>query len=329
MPVVWSVIGWQCVAMADPFRILSIDGGGVRGAFSASFLAELERRSGKRIVDHFDLICGTSTGGLLALALAFEHPAARILEFYERDGPRIFPMNKASTLARRARHWYSAKHDGRTLAETLKQLLGQSTKLGQASVRLVIPAFDVDLGRPVCFKTPHHESLTTDLHRAAWEIGMATASAPTYFEPFVSSWGTRYVDGGVWANRPAMVGIVEAVAFLGVPVERIHVLCVGTTGAGYRLGNLVASGKLPWAIGGQPFDMILHANEWAATFQARLLLGDRFREVDYETATPIPMDDCRCVPELRGMGEQAAKERGDAVLRAFFSTPKCGSPLSR
>ena len=73
------------------FRILSLDGGGVKGTFTASFLAELERMTGKRVVDHFDLITGTSTGGIIAIALGLGVGTEAILGFYERDGPAIFP----------------------------------------------------------------------------------------------------------------------------------------------------------------------------------------------------------------------------------------------
>jgi patatin-like phospholipase/acyl hydrolase len=73
------------------FRILSLDGGGIKGAFTAAVLAEWEKRTGRVIVDHFDLIAGTSTGGIIALGLGLGLPAGEILEFYEKQGPKIFP----------------------------------------------------------------------------------------------------------------------------------------------------------------------------------------------------------------------------------------------
>src|SRR6516162_8324692 len=76
---------------SQPFRILSLDGGGIMGAFAASALATFERATGRRIVEHFDLITGTSTGGIIAVGLAMGASAAEICSFYETQGPNIFP----------------------------------------------------------------------------------------------------------------------------------------------------------------------------------------------------------------------------------------------
>src|SRR4051794_19029634 len=71
-------------------RILSIDGGGLKGALPAAFLAEVEEATGKRIVDNFDLITGTSTGGIIAIGLGLGIPAREILRFYQSHGPAVF-----------------------------------------------------------------------------------------------------------------------------------------------------------------------------------------------------------------------------------------------
>jgi uncharacterized protein len=77
--------------MTKPFKILAIDGGGIKGLYSAKILEHLENRFNCSISDHFDLICGTSTGGLIGLALAMKIPASKISEFYEQYGKVIFP----------------------------------------------------------------------------------------------------------------------------------------------------------------------------------------------------------------------------------------------
>jgi len=81
-------------------QILAIDGGGIKGVFPAAFLAKIEETTGKRIVDHFDLIVGTSTGGIIAIGLALGLPASEILQFYESYGPKIFAGNRYVRLAR-------------------------------------------------------------------------------------------------------------------------------------------------------------------------------------------------------------------------------------
>src|ERR1700739_4025534 len=76
------------------FRILALAGGGIRGAFTASVLAELEKQTGTRCAERFDLITGTSTGGLLAIALAMGHPAQELCDLYRRNGKKIFPLER-------------------------------------------------------------------------------------------------------------------------------------------------------------------------------------------------------------------------------------------
>ena len=77
-----------------PFRILALDGGGIKGTFTAAALAAWEKDSGRRVCEHFDLITGTSTGGILAIGLGLGLPAERILQFYREQGPRIFPITR-------------------------------------------------------------------------------------------------------------------------------------------------------------------------------------------------------------------------------------------
>jgi len=124
------------------FRILSLDGGGIKGTFTAAVLAELEQMTGKRIADHFDLITGTSTGGLIAIALGLGIPAKEILKFYEDKGPAIFPM---VGLHGRVKHslswWFGPKFSATDLRNAIGSVLG-NRKLGESKCRLVIPSFN-------------------------------------------------------------------------------------------------------------------------------------------------------------------------------------------
>src|SRR5688572_19194246 len=88
-----------------PFRILSLDGGGIKGTFTSAVLAGLEEMTHKRIIDHFDLITGTSTGGIIAVALGLGVPAADLLQLYVKEGPAIFPIPRAGILAWVAEKW--------------------------------------------------------------------------------------------------------------------------------------------------------------------------------------------------------------------------------
>ena len=211
----------------ERFQILSLDGGGFKGLFSAAVLAKLEEKTEHKITDHFDLITGTSTGGLIAIGLGLGMSPKEIVQFYVQEGPKIF----ANTLGwRSVLQWIGRKFPQNRLASALKSKSAFSQKLlGQSSKRLVIPTYNLGTDQVRVFKTPHHPRLTTDLNIPAWKIALATSAAPTFFPACREINHMRLIDGGVWANNPAMVGVVEAVSMLNVPLEAIKVFSIGTT----------------------------------------------------------------------------------------------------
>src|SRR5207237_9891910 len=128
---------------AGPFRVLSLDGGGIRGAYAAAFLASVEEMSGKTLVDYFDLIVGTSTGGIIAAALGLGLSAKRVLDFYEQHGPAIFPSaSKIDRVLARMRRFSRPKFSAAGLEKALKEVF-DGRLLGESRCRLVIPAYEV------------------------------------------------------------------------------------------------------------------------------------------------------------------------------------------
>jgi patatin-like phospholipase/acyl hydrolase len=206
-------------------RVLSLDGGGLKGVFSAAVLANLEEDLGGPIRDYFDLIVGTSTGGLIAIGLGLGKSPAAMLEFYTKTGPDIFPQRLLNRAFLKARQVVSAKLNPEPLYEAMRKIYGRDTKLGQSSKRLVLTSFDLNRNVPVLLKTAHAPNLKRDCRLLAWQVGAATSAAPTYF-PAIDFGMGRLVDGGVWAGNPAMVGALEATEVLGVPRENISVLSI-------------------------------------------------------------------------------------------------------
>jgi patatin-like phospholipase/acyl hydrolase len=251
-----------------PFQILSLDGGGVKGLFAAAVLAKLEDDCGVRITDHFDLIAGTSTGGLIAIALGLGMRPRELVDFYVRDVPLVF----RNTLGLRTpRHVLRSKFDGAILETALRRRFGDR-RFGESSKRLVIPSFNLADNDVYIFRTPHHPRLKRDWKAAAWKVGMATASAPTYFRTFDGIDGLRLVDGGVWANNPTMVAVVEAAGVLGVPATQISVLNIGTTDAVLRPPRrLDGAGLASWSFAISK--VLLHAQGLSAMNQAGHLLS--------------------------------------------------------
>lgn len=209
----------------ERFQVLSLDGGGAKALFTAHVLARLEADLGVRVTDHFDLIAGTSAGGILALSLGAGLRPAEIVEHYTALTERVFPRSRQARwryVPRAVRPAYS----GTVLRKVLVEVLG-SRLLRDSSKRLIVPSWDVQRGEVHIFKTPHHERLRRDGRIPMVDVAMATTAAPTYFEAARVD-DQRLIDGGVWANNPSVVAIGEAVSMLAVPLDAIRILNVGT-----------------------------------------------------------------------------------------------------
>jgi uncharacterized protein len=157
-------------------------------------------------------------------------PAEQILQFYKEQGPKIFPnITAQQKLSLNIRHLWEPKYSAEPLREALKGVFGEK-RLKDTKCRLLIPAYDVVAGRVFLFKTRHDRRFIFDEDALVVEIALATAAAPTFFEQAKVSAhsGAIYVDGGVWANCPALVAVTEAVSCLGVPLDSIDLLRVGT-----------------------------------------------------------------------------------------------------
>jgi predicted acylesterase/phospholipase RssA len=227
------------------FQILALDGGGVKALFTAHVLARLEEDLGVSVTDSFDLIAGTSAGGIVALALGAGLCPSEIVTHYADLITTVFPERRRRPLRipnRVRRPAYSADDLRAALTGVLgDRLLGQSTK------RLVIPSWDVHNGEVHIFKTPHHERLRRDWRIKMVDVAMATSAAPTFF-PSAPVDGVRLIDGGVWANNPSVIAITEARSMLGADLDHMRVLNIGTMDAVSRPAPALDNGGLlAWA----------------------------------------------------------------------------------
>lgn len=308
--------------MTEPFRILSIDGGGIRGVLPAAFLAALEKTSGVPTRDRFDLIAGTSTGGIIALGLGLGFSAEEMLDFYRAHGPRIFPSNGPAHLLRSLMGFLRRRYDAATLRSALATVFGER-RLAEATPRLVIPASSAQTGDVYIYKTPHHPRLTFDGHELVVDIAMATAAAPTYFSVHRGANGIPLIDGGLWANNPIMVAVVEAMAYLQIPASRVRVLSLGTGERPMRLSGFAQRNGGGFAWMGSVVEWILHGQSVSATNQARLLVG---KESVVRVQPVLPrhhaLDDASGIDELIALGCETARGESPKVARLFPPTTK-------
>ena len=308
-------------------RILSIDGGGIRGIFPAALLAGLERdfASGHPISDYFDLVAGTSTGGIIALGLGASLSAAALRDLYVQRGGEIFPpagadcVGRLTAWLRKKRQYFRYSYDQDALRRVLTETLGDRL-LEVSRLRLCIPAFDGRHSEVFVFKTPHHADYKFDRFERMVNIGLATAAAPTYFKPLEHG-GYILVDGGIWANNPLMLAVIEALTCFDVTWDQIDVLSLGCGNDPFYVteAQRERGGLIQWR---NAIEAAMRLQSLAATNQARLLLGPpAVTRIDAPNFTPrIELDDWqRSVTELLPAAEVAVAKYGDEIRQRFLT----------
>ncbi|NNJ26489.1 patatin-like phospholipase family protein [Alienimonas chondri] len=346
------------------FRILSLDGGGLRGSFGAGFLAALERRvvpaTGKSLASHFDLLAGTSTGGILACGLAAGLTAERLVQFYREQGPEIFhprepfrPRTSVRPLYPFA-NWIFRRKTGMPMDEMFRArycpfhltdafvtAFGDRTLGDLNQARLIVPAVNLSKGAIHIFRTAHlpaGRGCQSDIKIV--DLLVAATAAPTYF-PHKMIGDEAFCDGGVWANNPTVLAVAEAVALSSgaeslddpradrasdlekaVDVSGIEVLSLGTGRATYSLSPPGAdAGSLFWAR--HIADVMGHSMQQGTELPAEFFLGDRLTGVNFDIPDASwTLDAADKVEELFAMGEAAAEERGDEVIERFFRSER-------
>lgn len=292
------------------FRILSLDGGGIKGVFTAAFLARLERDylGGESIGKYFDLVAGTSTGGLIALCLACGKTAQDALDLYLKHGAAIFePVS-----------WRMLKAGFATepLHDAVRAVLGDRV-LGDASLRLCIPAVNARRAEPCIFKTPHHPDYSFDATERMIDVALATTAAPTFFQPHATA---DYVllDGGLIANNPVMVALVDALSCFGLARRQVRILSIG---AGARqpfiTEDQMTGGRAAWST---IHDSFIYYADKNANGQAGLLIGrDHMVRVilEGEDAEIEMTDATRAIERLPAAADRAIAAYADKIV-AFF-----------
>jgi predicted acylesterase/phospholipase RssA len=238
-----------------PLHVLALDGGGIRGVIPATMLAEIEKRTGKRIAEMFELVAGTSTGGILALGLTIPHPndptrprytAQELVAMYAEKGHLIFSLSLGRRLLTLF-GLFGSKYAVRGLDQTLRAYFGDS-RLKDAITEVLITSYDLEK-RDSWFLARHKARANSAVNDFPMvHVARATSAAPTYFRPerLATDPPTAMIDGGVHSNNPAMCAWVEAVKLHGE--QDILVVSLGTgqvkTPISYRTAR--AWGLIGW-----------------------------------------------------------------------------------
>ncbi|WP_434632092.1 patatin-like phospholipase family protein [Chromobacterium sp. CV08] len=292
-----------------PYRILSIDGGGLRGIVALVVLDRLDRAApGWR--DGINMYAGTSTGALIAMGLARGLTPGQLLGRYREDGPSLFSRSLAWRL-KTLNGLIGPRYDGKERERVCRQVLGETSTLasllrdGGRRGHVLVPAFNLD-GDPRLpdgqrrWKPKVYHNLPTrdgsdDGVETAWRVAMRSTAAPTYFPSF-----DGFVDGGVFANNPAMCALAQtrdARLRTPIPLESVAMLSLGTGVNAIRLAGDADWGDLQW--GRDIVDLLMDGVNDVADFQARQLLGARrYLRVSALLDQPVPLDDVRQMARL-------------------------------
>jgi hypothetical protein len=298
-------------------RILAIDGGGIKGVFPASFLATIEDTIGDNVANYFDLIAGTSTGGIIALGLGLGFSAKEILTFYEELGATVF---KGNSFLRFVRQLGFSKYSQQPLKMVLESKFGER-RFGESNKRLVIPSLNLETGEVYIYKTSHHPRLERDYKVKAVDIALATAAAPTYFPTYHSATGTPLIDGGMWANNPVGMAVVEAIGVLNWPRNSLKVLSLGctTTPLNVGWGRRSALGFGYWGL--KIADVFMAAQSSASLGTAQLLIDHEniVRISPHVERGRFTLDTIKEIPSLMGLGDSEARKALPLLRQLFFT----------
>ena len=308
-------------------RILAIDGGGIRGLITAVVLAEIERRSGRRTADLFDLIAGTSTGGILACGLtrpaeggAPQFTAADLIGFYESEGPEVFHRSLLKRVES-VEGYLDERYDDTGLNAALRRYL-DGTRLTQAVTDIFIPAYEIE--RRQAFFVRSSRARTDPAYDFAFvDAARATAAAPTYFEPARVSDVARaaqyaLVDGGVFALNPGLVAYAElAAAGRDDEIDLVVSLGTGSHTRPLRYEDARGWGQLEWA---RPLvDVVFDGSAQTVDFVLGQVLPEG-RYVRFQTELTEASDDLddasdRNLEALRREGARLVEEHSADVDR--------------
>lgn len=290
-------------------RILSLDGGGLRGLITARMLQRLsDDPKIKGWLNDVDLFAGTSTGGILALGLAAGKTPQDICDLYINAGPRIFDDSIWDDI-RDIGKTIGADYSNKVLKKELRNIFG-SMKLGDLKRKVVIPTFDLDneatddtqrTWKPKIFH--NYPGSDSDAKSLAADVALYTSAAPTYF-PVADG----YIDGGVFANNPSLVAIAQAISQSNAPSERAQIneivlLSVGTgVSLSYIKGNNLDWGYAQWI---KPLlNILADGVAGISDYQARQILGERYQrlQVVFAPDESIRLDAVRKIPRMNEIG---------------------------
>jgi len=301
--------------MGKPFKILSIDGGGIRGVYPAHILRCIEERHQINLFDTFDMIAGTSTGSIIAAGVATGVPAADIVAMYKEYGAGIFRKKRFILPGKSVQPMFDSIYDAQYLEDVLTEVF-QDKRLGDIKKPLLLPSTDIGNGCVHVLKSGYSKEFTRDNKVLVKDAVLASCSAPTYFDPHRLD---EYLlaDGGLWANNPSLAAVIDA---QGIAQDDIQILTIGT-GHSKTMYGTNASRKWGLINGWKHKEFISFIlslqSQSALNYLNLMLRPGQIKRVDFESDLPLPLDDVSMLDDLISKADHNFTHESE-VIRAFI-----------
>lgn len=316
----------------DKFRILALDGGGIRGVYSAHILKRIQEDEGIVFSEYFDLIAGTSTGAILAGALATNKDIDKVIQLYREYGDNIFSSNVCPIkkycgfsipfIPCLNVGIFSSKYGQKVLKTQLDDIFGTAT-MSNTQTNLMLFSTDISNGTPHVFKSPYSSDFTRDPNVKLADAILASTAAPIYFNPVRVG---KYLlsDGGLWCNNPSICSVAEAKNYFDKNQQDVRLLSIGTIEAKNvmplkRDNHFIHRhfwGLLSWRT--KLIDMILNLQSVASENTTEFLDLDNYLRINTEASGKIPMDDTTMIDDYISMADKEYSKKSSEIKKFFL-----------
>jgi uncharacterized protein len=305
--------------MRHVIRILSIDGGGIRGIIPTHILHCMVSRQGIDLGKEIDMIAGTSTGAITAAAIACGFLPEKIELLYSEHVAAIFTPRTTVMPTKFMQSCVNSIYKTELLEEVLKEYFGDR-RLGDVKMPLLLPVTNIGSGEVHVFKSDYTKDHNSDLDVKISSAVLASCASPIFFSPRLVG-VSLIADGGLWAYNPALLAVLEAGYQLGANMDDVRVLSMGT---GRSQSYYSFDAKRRWGVvtgweGGKLIEMLvaLHANS-TLYYLRQLLRPEQLLRVDFDTDHETELDDCSAVSDLLHQADTQFNHFSPA-LNTFFN----------
>jgi patatin-like phospholipase/acyl hydrolase len=302
------------------FKILSIDGGGIRGVYPAHILSCISERLGIEPAKYFDMYAGTSTGAIIAAGLACGKPPKLIMDMYKEHGEKIFSP-KGSWYPKKVKPGLHSLYEKRYLSGILENVF-KDLRLGEITSPLILPATDIVHGGVHVFKSNYSSSFTRDNDVRVRDAVLASCSAPTYFDP-TKVGAYSLADGGLWANNPSLAAVIDAQYRLNKEICQLKVLSLGTGLSRSTYDADVESKNWGFVNGweGKKFiNFLMSVQAQSIQNYMQLMLSEnQLLRVNFDSDMELTLDDSTQVPTLISRADRDFTHKSD-LIKNFLST---------